>query len=304
MMQTESRKDTLRPRVALDPNMSYSERPQFAFPSLTPAIKKLLLINLAVFMVNWVLHLARLGDLTEFFGFSWDQATAFYGLGWLRLITYQFTHDWTGVGHILFNMLTLYFFGTMAERALGYRGVFKLYLLGGGFAGLVYLGQAALMGQADVPVVGASGACYAFLVYAACMAPNSLVIFIIFPVKLWILAAVLVFIGFYQLTNEMAGVGSGGVAHSAHMGGALFGFVAWKFGWFRDYAPYSSEQGFLAGYKQKWQQWRQRQKAESQATTRAEVDRVLEKVHQQGLQSLTPAERRVLERQSERNRKS
>ena len=279
--------------------MSYSERPQFAFPELTPAIKRLLLINAVVFLLNMPL----VGRLTEWFAFSWDQANAFYGLGWLRLITYQFTHDWAGVGHILFNLLTLYFFGTMAERSLGYRGVFKLYLLSGIVGGLVYLALSALMERPNVPVVGASGCCYAFLVYAACLAPRSMVILIIFPIQLWILAAALVFIGFYSMFVELAGGPSGSTAHSAHLGGAAFGYVAWRFGWFRDYTPYVHQQGLVAGYKQKWQQWRQRQRSAAEATTQAEVDRILEKVHQQGLQSLSPAERRLLERQSQRTRK-
>lgn len=302
MMQTESRKDTLRPRVALDPSMSYSERPQFAFPALTPAIKKLLLINAGVFVLNMIL-VGRLSNDGAWFAFSWDKVTAGYGLGVIRLITYQFTHDWFSLSHIFWNMLTLYFFGTMAERALGYRGVFKLYLLGGIFAALTHLAVASLQGYENVPLVGASGACYAFLLYAACMAPRSTVLLLFIPVPLGLLAGVLVFMGLYASYVQFVQGFPGGVAHSAHLGGAAFGFLAWKFGWFKDYTPYAYQQGLLAGYKQKWQEWRQRQKVESDAATRAEVDRILEKVHQEGLSSLTPAERRVLERQSERNRK-
>lgn len=276
--------------------------PRFALPELTPAIKRLLLANAAVFLVNALVG-GRLGDGPAWFACSWSRLWEGYGLGLLRLLTYQFTHDWHGIGHIFWNMVTLYFFGTMAERALGYRGTYKLYLVGGGVAALAHLAVAAPQGHADVPLVGASGAGYAFLVYAACLAPRALVILIIVPVPLGWLAAGLVFVGLYATYVEFVTGFPGGVAHSAHLGGAALGFLAFRFGWFRDLTPYAFQSGWVAGLRQRWTRWRHARRAASSAADQAEMDRILDKVHQLGLQSLSARERRALEKQSQRARK-
>jgi membrane associated rhomboid family serine protease len=283
--------------------MSSFDAPRFAFPELTPAIKRLLLVNAAVFLANALLGGALSDAPSYWFAVSWPGLWDGYGLGLLRLVGYQFTHDWLGIGHIFWNMLTLYFFGTMAERSLGYRGTYKLYLLGGIVAAIVHLAVAAPQGKADVHLVGASGSCYAFLVYAACMAPRSLVILLVVPVQLRFLAGALVFIGLYATYVEFRTTESAGVAHSAHLGGAAFGFVAHRFGWFRDFTPYAYQPGILAGMRQRWQRWRQERSAAASAADQQELDRILEKVHRDGLQSLSGSERRVLERQSRRSRK-
>jgi membrane associated rhomboid family serine protease len=283
--------------------MSYAyDGPRFTLPELTPAIKRLLIANAVVFAINAVIG-GRFGDGPAWLACSWSKLWEGYGLGLLRLLTYQFTHDWHGIGHIFWNMVTLYFFGTMAERALGYRGTFKLYVLGGIVAALVHLAVAAPQGMADVPLVGASGACYAFLVYAACMAPRALVILIIVPVPLGWLAAGLVFVGLYSTYVEFMTGFPGGVAHSAHLGGAAFGFLVHRRGWFRDLTPFAQRQGLAAGLFRRWTRWRQQRLATHAAAERQELDRILDKVHREGIGALSPGERRVLERQSERARR-
>lgn len=273
--------------------------PTFAFPELTPAVKRLLLVNAAVFLVNAVL-VGRLGTL---FACSWAGLWEGYGLGLLRLVSYQFVHDWHSLGHVFWNMLTLYFFGTMAERSLGYRGVYRLYLLGGVVAALAQLLVLGLQGETRVLVIGASGSCYAFLLYAAAMAPRATVLLLFIPVPLGWLAAALVFFGVYSTYVEFVTGYPSGVAHSAHLGGAAFGFAAQRLGWLRDFRPYAYDPGIVAGWRGRWRQRRQQQKARAEAAERAELDRVLEKVHRQGLQSLSRRERRRLERASERARR-
>lgn len=180
------------------------------FPSLTPAIKQLLLLNAAVFAANALL-LGRLSTPTAeggcWLAFSLPLALEGFGLGALRVLTYQFTHSFADPWHFLGNMLVLYFMGTIAEQRLGYRGTLKLYVLGGLFGAAAHLALALTQGYADVPLIGASGACYAFLVYAACRAPHALVFQV---VPLWLVAALLVFIGAYSTFVELAtGYGSG-----------------------------------------------------------------------------------------------
>ncbi|MGE3171264.1 MAG: rhomboid family intramembrane serine protease [Planctomycetota bacterium] len=279
--------------------MTYGSAPAFAFPELTPAIKRLLIVNGIVFLANAILG----GELGVWFAVSWSGLWDGYGLGLLRLVTYQFTHAFESIGHILFNMLALYFFGTMAERSLGYLGTFKLYLLGGVVAAAVHLLLAAALGQGAGSLIGASGACFAFLVYAACMAPRAMVIFIIFPIPLGILAAGLVLIGLYSQYVELRMGASGGVSHSAHLGGAAFGFAAHRLGWFRDFRPYGHEKGLLGGLGNKLRSWRQQRQADSAHAQQQEVDRILEKIQQHGMPSLSSGERRILERASSRAKK-
>lgn len=275
--------------------------PSFGLPTLTPAIKRLLLLNAAVFVLNAVLG----GRLTDWFAVSWSGLGDGYGLGTLRVVSYQFTHSFRDPMHLLWNLLVLYFFGTMAESALGYRGTFRLYLTAGAVGGLLQILLGRLQGMADMSVVGASGSCYAFLVYAACLAPRSLVIVLFFPIQLWVLAAFLVGIGVYSAYVELV-VGSGsGVAHSAHIGGAAWGYVVHRFRWrwFHDLVPFVHQQGFWAGLRQRWQRARAARTARSAEQDQQRLDELLDKVHRQGIGSLSDAERRFLTKASDRARR-
>ncbi|MCB9877078.1 MAG: rhomboid family intramembrane serine protease [Planctomycetes bacterium] len=275
-------------------------------PRLTPAIKHLMLLNAAVFVSN-ILLWGRLSEPSAsgggfWFAFSWSNSLEGFGLGVLRLVTYQFTHAFRDPMHFLMNMLVLYFMGTIAEPKLGYRGAWKLYLAGGAVGGLLYLVVAALGGYQDVPLVGASGACYAFLVYAALRFPMAMVWGIL---PLWILAAVLVFVGLYATMIELVDGYAQGVAHSAHVGGALLGFVAFKRSWFIDWADHANVQrpsllkGLLQGVQKKRAEARERDAHHKQL----QLDEILDKVKREGLGALSAAERRFLEQMSKQARK-
>ncbi len=280
--------------------MSY-DGPRFALPGLTPAIRHLLVANVVVFLANAVL-LGRLSDPTggggSWFACSWGGLFDGYGLGLLRLVSYQFTHSFTDPMHLLMNMLVLYFFGTMAEQRLGYRGSLKLYFYGGVAGALLHLAVASLQGVANIPLVGASGACYAFLLYAACLAPRSSVILFVVPVPLWGLAALLVGVAVYSTFVEFATGFPGGVSHGAHLGGAAVGFLVHRSGLLVDFVPHESRPGLLAGLQQRWQTNRQSAKAKAVEAHELQLDEILTKVKVQGLTALSAAERRFLERAS------
>lgn len=284
--------------------MSY-ENARFQLPTMTPAIKLLLIINGSVFFANALL-LGRLSDLASgtegfWFAFSWQGLFEGYGLGLLRALTYQVTHSFRDPKHILLNMLVLYFFGTMTEARLGYFGVLRLYVWGGLCGALAHLAVASLQGNADVPLVGASGACYAFLLYATCMAPRSVVLLIFVPVPLWGLASVLVGLGVYATFVDLATGFPGGVSHGAHLGGAALGALAWRASWFADQAG-GRGTGFFAGILQRARAMQQERRQRALAARELQLDEILAKVKQQGLGSLRPDERRFLERQSQRTR--
>lgn len=282
----------------------YHAGSRFPLPSLTPAIRFLLVANVAVFVANMVLF-GRLSDPSDgagfWFAFSWSGLFEGYGLGALRLVTYQFTHSFRDPLHLLMNLLVLYFFGTMVEQRLFARGTVWLYLAGGTAGALLHLGVAALQGAADVPLVGASGACYAFLLFATCMAPRATVFLLFVPVPLWALAAVLVGLGVYGTFVEFATGYGGSVAHGAHLGGAALGALACRAGWFVD--PHQGGVSWLSG-------WRDRLAAQRAARSRREheqrelrLDEILAKVKQHGIGTLSGDERRFLEQQSQRSRR-
>lgn len=281
--------------------MSY-DGPRLHFPALTPAIRTLLLVNCAVFLANAAL-LGRLsepgGDGGAWLACSWSGLWDGYGLGLLRLVSYQFAHSFRDPMHLLMNMLVLYFFGTMAEQRLGARGVYRLYLAGGVTGALVHLGLAAVQGYADVPLVGASGACYAFLLYATFMAPRSTVFLLFLPVPLWGLAALLVGIGVYSTFVELATGFADRVAHGAHLGGAALGALAFRANWFVDWSGgVGNGSSWLGGWRARLLAVRADRVRRDAAARELQLDEILAKVKQQGLGSLNAAERRFLERQS------
>lgn len=264
----------------------------FRLPLPSSAIRWLLVANAVVFVANALL-LGRLSDPRPgggaWFACSWDRLWDGYGLGLLRLGTYQFTHAFADPLHFLLNALVLWFFGPMVEERLGARETVRFYLLGGVAGALLHLGVAALQGEANVPLVGASGACYAFLLYAACVAPRAQVILFVIPLPLWGLAALLVGIGVYSTFVEFATGFTAGTAHGAHLGGAAFGAAAWRWGF-----------GTRPSWGL-WAAWARRaavNRALAEQRHQAELDAVLAKVKAHGLPFLTKAERRVLARAS------
>jgi membrane associated rhomboid family serine protease len=285
--------------------MSYDGM-RFALPGLSPAVRLLLVVNVAVFALNALL-LGRLSDPAPgggaWLAFSWSGLFDGHGLGLLRLVSYQFTHAFVDPLHLLMNLLVLWMFGAMVEPRLGYRGTLQLYLAGGIGGAVLHVAVAALQGMANVPLVGASGACYAFLVHAACCAPRQPVLLLLVQVPLWGLAALLVGLGLYSTFVELATGYPGGVSHGAHLGGALVGGLVQRLGWWQDHGAAERSAGGLAGVGERLRRWRQQQKAQQQQRAEQQLDAILAKVQAQGLAALTPAERRCLQQASAARRR-
>ncbi|HAE21454.1 MAG TPA: glpG protein [Spirochaetaceae bacterium] len=137
-------------------------------------------------------------------------------MGWLwQPFTYMFVH--ANVGHIFFNMLGLFFFGTAVERELGTKEFLLFYLLSGTLAGLLSFAAFALSASWGASLVGASGAVYAVLLAFAVLHPRARIfIWGIIPIQAALLVAIYTAI---ELFNEVFGMG-GNIAHLTH----LFGF--------------------------------------------------------------------------------
>lgn len=186
---------------------------------MTPAVKLLILTNVVVFVINMIV-----GDMmTLRLGLSPQAVFEQFAL-W-QPFTYMFLHSTSSFGHILFNMLGLWMIGTDLERTWGTRFFTKYYFITGLGAGATSLLLALFSDTFYYSVtVGASGAIYGLLLAFAMYFPHRQLILLIFPVPARIAVAILGAIAFF---SAMGGPG-GGVAHSAHLGGLVVGYLYLK----------------------------------------------------------------------------
>ena len=134
-----------------------------------------------------------------------------------------------GFWHLFMNMYTLYIFGSVVERMIGSRKFTILYLISGLGAAAVHLLVMTWMRGAAAPMLGASGAVYGVLIAYAMIFPNSRISLIFPPISLNAKWMVIIF-AVLSLVVGVTGTAEG-VAHFAHLGGMIFGFLVvyfWK----------------------------------------------------------------------------
>jgi len=198
-----------------------------------------------------------------------------------RLITFQFVH--AGAVHLMWNMVGLYFFGPPLERDWGSRRFLVFYLVCGVFGGLCYL-LLSLFVPFSSSLVGASGGILGCLMACAILHPEF--IFIIFPIR-WVA-------GFYVVLYVLGVIYDKALSDAAHLGGmvAAAGWI-WLL-------PRVVSARFAFGETIRQGAWQRVLK--HRRSQQEEIDRILEKIHTQGLQSLTGKERRKLQQASRRQR--
>jgi membrane associated rhomboid family serine protease len=207
----------------------YQNRPPspIQFSVFPPVIKNLLILNGLTFMAQYVADATGTGMLQRLLNsFAlWPLATPFPNVPdfwpW-QLVTYSFLHG--GLAHLFFNMFALWMFGVQIENAWGSRRFATYYfacVVGAGLIQLVVATLAALSGDI-YPTVGASGGVFGILLAFGMMFPNQpIYIYFLFPVKAkWLVIGY----GLIELWAGVTGTQSG-VAHFAHLGGMLFGFL-------------------------------------------------------------------------------
>jgi membrane associated rhomboid family serine protease len=202
--------------------MLYERRGRFGLP---PVVQNLLIANVIVWLIWWLgvqfQNVGVIGVLENLMLFP-------AGSPWFRVwqpLTYMFMHgSWE---HVIFNMFTLWMFGRFIEMDMGSRRFLIYYLVCGVGAGLIQLLVGWLTGTPpNVPTVGASGAIYGLLLAFAMLHPNDIIMPLIPPIPMKAKWAVLVFCGIELFLGIRGSLFSAdNVAHFAHLGGALFGFV-------------------------------------------------------------------------------
>lgn len=260
--------------------------------SLPSAVKWLLIANGVVFGLQLLLS----GPLYELTGLRFVDL---FGLrpawvierGWVwQVLTYMFVHG--GFFHLLFNMFVLWMFGTEIEWLWGRREFARYYVLCG-------LGAAALsfVFNYNSVVIGASGAVLGVLLAFGMLFPNQYVyIWFLLPIKAKYLVAGLAALEIVYLFSQPGG----GIARAAHVGGMLAGFLYLRYG--RGASP-------LERYLKRWRR-RHLELIDSGGGSRAEdprlegeIDRILDKISEHGLHSLTPEEEKILDEASRRRKR-
>ncbi len=254
-------------------------------------------------MYHWMPPLKRFGY------FSTD--LAFRGLQLWRFFGFQFLH--ASLLHLLFNMVVLYFFGSLVEQHLGRKRYLAFYLLCGLCGALMYLvlnlgGYVLSMYTEDPvripgllfnspaqPLIGASAGVFGVVMAGAYLAPRAIVLlFFVIPMRLATLAYA--FVGLALVSLIMGRPNAGGEA--GHLGGAIAGFYFIRHpqhlhgffdfvGWADPTSHHYRDKGRRAG--------------PSRPGRRTEIDRILDKIKQGGLQNLTAREKRLLREASERD---
>jgi len=253
----------------------YAPQMRMSFPKLTPVVKWLLIINVAVFLAA---VLIRPLGVFIYTWFELDASTLGRALQPWRLITYQFLHDPNYFFHIFLNMLGLFFLGPTLERHWGSRRFLPFYL-GCGVAGaLFYMLLVGIKFLPPIPMVGASGAILGMLAACAILFPHFVVFIFIFPVPIRIAAVGLTAVYFLFVVTKGANAGG----HAAHLAGMAAG------------AAYVFSQSWRDKFKLKFRSGRWEKQMATQRNLQFEVDRILHKVNESGLQSLSSKEKKIL----------
>jgi membrane associated rhomboid family serine protease len=204
---------------------------------MTPYVQILLLINVLVFflqlgfdpaLIRWfaLWPLGSPGEVMTQFGMIRIPEFALW-----QLISYGFLHG--GIVHLLFNMFGLWMFGVPLEQLWGSRRFLQYYLVCVVGAGLVQLLVVSSMEEGGFfPTVGASGGVLGILLAFAMMYPNRTIMLLFPPIPMKAKYFVILF-GAFSLWAGVTGT-QAGVAHFAHLGGMLFGFLLiqyWQSRW-------------------------------------------------------------------------
>ena len=188
------------------------------FPRWTRGVKTLILACVITFVVQII---AGYG-FTQRFGLTPAQVL-YQGHIW-QLATYIFLHDPNNIMHILINMLGLWMFGSELEMLWGTRQFTKFFFVCGAGAGVLMVLLSLLTGVDNRTTIGASGSLYGVLLAFAMIYPDRIIQWIIFPIPAKYFVMILGGIAFF---SSVSASGSG-VAHVAHLGGMLCGYLYLK----------------------------------------------------------------------------
>ena len=202
--------------VKLTVMLYQTRRVTFGGGPLTPAVKILIIANVAVFFLQAFLD----SSFVTFFGLV--PYLFWHNLYLWQILTYQFLHG--GIFHILFNMLALWMFGCDLERRWGSQFFFKYYMIcvaGGALLNVLFAPDQML------PSIGASAGIYGVLLAYGLIYPDRTIYFyFLFPLKM---KHFVIIIGAIALYSSITASHSG-IANLAHLGGMGIGYLYLRWG--------------------------------------------------------------------------
>lgn len=187
--------------------------------NIPKAVKHIILINVLMLVLTYLNNPL----MSKWFALN---PITFLWKPW-QLVTYMFMHG--GIGHLFFNMYTLFIFGSVLENVWGTKKFLTFYFVTGIGAALVNIGVQYLTGSFAL-TVGASGAIYGILMGYAMLYPDSRLTLLFPPVSMKAKWFVLIFAGI-ELLLGISNNPADNVAHFAHLGGLVFAFLLimfWK----------------------------------------------------------------------------
>lgn len=254
---------------------------------LTPVVRWLIGLNVAVFLADLLVFdhlLARYGSFSVRDGLLGGRV-------W-ELLTFQFIH--AGLGHLAFNMVGLWIFGPVVERWWGSRRFAVFYLACGVAAALCFSVLCAVGlfpgSEINASLVGASAGIYGVLIGVAVIAPESRVMLIFPPVEMSMRQLAMLMMGIAVIA-VLTGMGGNAGGEAGHLGGALLGLLLMRRPHWLNWADGRDPEVEIIPPKVF-------SRRRTDATTREEVDRILDKISEHGMHSLTRAEKKTLERVS------
>lgn len=279
-------------------------RQEFRFgPSLTPAVKNLIIINSVIFILDFSLRLLFESDFIIYnFALVPEMIVSRFYI-W-QICTYQFLHG--GISHILFNMLSLWMFGSELEMRWGKKTFYKFYLFSGTMTGAIILVFNLFMGN-NIPTVGASGVIFAImLVYAVYWGDRMVYIWMIIPLKIKYFVIIMGLISFFLMVNP----GESNISHIGHLGGFLSGYICLKLfienlSPSNNFSPSGNSRSLnifqkIKIYRKKKEWEKQESRNFNKMSDEKKVDEILQKISRKGIKSLSREERKFLKETSEK----
>lgn len=281
--------------------MNILDEIKYTFNKSNNAIRKIILINVAVFLFTALINVIMFfsGSMQDMLSPALRYFMLPAALGTLltqpwSIITYMFLHD--GFFHILFNMLWLFWIGNLLHEYIGNRKVYEAYFGGGVFGGLLFIACYNIFPvfTSSLPAaysLGASAGVLSVVVASATLLPNYPINMLFFgAVRLKYIALVMIVIDVISIPQSNAG------GHIAHIGGALFGFLYIKYlyqdkyilpAWLRNL--FRKKSTLKVHYRTTYLKTEP-----SDKPSQEEVDLILDKISKSGYDSLSKKEKEIL----------
>ncbi|MFO1063199.1 MAG: rhomboid family intramembrane serine protease [Pirellulales bacterium] len=254
-------------------------------------ITNLIIVNAAFYVAN-LIFTGRSNALIEWMEIrSGDLLSP---INYYRLLSYAFAHDPNTIWHLLFNMMSLYFLGQAVEMKYGRGEFIRFYLTAAVLGGIVHALLCFRPGSGP-PVVGASGAVIAVNMLFVFNFPQAQLLMMgVIPVRAWVVGVITVVTNTFFIQK--------GVAVDVHLAGIAFASIYFFGGWDLSFMKFGGGNWSALFKRRPKLKVHRPEQPERLSRDDQEADRILEKIHREGTEKLTAAEKQFMESYSRKVR--